>query len=1192
MFSAFFRFEWAFRRRSLMLKIFVALFIVLVTLLVGHPDADLPGAGGQVARNSPFALAIFFLNISALGMFVVAAFVASSVTRDSTHKIASLFYSAPINKHGYLAGRFFGSLLAAFCVAVAAAVGHILGSLSPFLDPQTVVPVNLGAYASALFEFVLPNFFVMGALAFSLATLTGRVLNAYIGLVVVWVLFAISQAYLGSLDNQTLAAMCDPFGVGAWAEVTRYWSVAEKNSQIVPLTGTLLYNRLLYVGIGSLLLALTHIRFRLQVGAVGKSKKAKGKGKTVEQVVETDRGGTLGQLPEVTPTFGTAAFVRQYGRQAWSEFRWLTKRIGFTVLVLFGVFNVIMIARSNEMFGTHVYPVTRLMLDAAAGGFSVFLLAIITVYSGAMVWREREAKMGEIYDALPMPGWVPLAAKFTALSLASLLLLIAAAVGTVLVQLYQGFLTIEPMLYIKGLVAVEYPGWLQICALAFFIQVLLNHKYLGFGAMVFYFIALIFMPQLGLEHKLLQFGSSPSSPYSDMNGYGHFVSPVVWFHLYWLAAGGVLMLLARLFWVRGTDPQFRLRAREARRRLSPAISLGMAVCVAAFVGCGSYIYYNTNILNTYSTSDDNELLQVKFEREYKQYEFLPQPRITAVNLEVDIYPRERKADIRGQLTLVNRTKEPIADVHLVLDRQTEVRSLGIDEKYRTHHNKDLGYSIFTLPEPLAPGAEMVLDIDVTRAYRGFVNSGSPTNIVYNGTFFNNTTVVPSIGYSRQFEIGDPETRRKYDLPERPRMYAIDNEQARQNTYIAHDSDWIDFEAKVTTDEGQIALAPGYLQHEEVKDGRHMFHYKMDAPILNFYSFLSADYEVATDKWNDVAIEIYHHGPHNYNVDKMIKSIKSSLDYFSANFSPYQHRQVRVLEFPGYATFAQSFPNTIPYSEGIGFIANLRDPDDIDYVYYVTSHEVAHQWWAHQVIGADVQGATITSETLAQYSALMVMEKEYGRDKMRKFLKYELDRYLRGRGRERIREMPLYLVENQPYIHYRKGSVVMYAMREYIGEENLNRALAQYIKDVGFQRAPFTTSEEFVAHLRAETPPDRQYIIEDWFETITLYDNRTTEARVEKLEDGRYKVTVEIECHKFRADEKGNETEVELNDFIQLGVLGEDDKILHMQMERLSENNGTFEMIVDEMPKQAGVDPMILLIDRNPSDNLKRVALGE
>lgn len=41
-----------------------------------------------------------------------------------------------------------------------------------------------------------------------------------------------------------------------------------------------------------------------------------------------------------------------------------------------------------------------------------------------------------------------------------------------------------------------------------------------------------------------------------------------------------------------------------------------------------------------------------------------------------------------------------------------------------------------------------------------------------------------------------------------------------------------------------------------------------------------------------------------------------------------------------------------------------------------------------------------SETMSQYAALMVMEREYGREQMRRFLKYELDSYLSARGGER------------------------------------------------------------------------------------------------------------------------------------------------------------------------------------------------
>ena len=256
---------------------------------------------------------------------------------------------------------------------------------------------------------------------------------------------------------------------------------------------------------------------------------------------------------------------------------------------------------------------------------------------------------------------------------------------------------------------------------------------------------------------------------------------------------------------------------------------------------------------------------------------------------------------------------------------------------------------------------------------------------------------------------------------------------------------------------------------------------------------------------------------------------------------------------------------------------------------MTAHEVAHQWWAHQVIGGNVQGATVMSETLSQYSALMVMEKEYGREKMRRFLKYELDRYLKGRSSEQFRELPLIYNEDQGYIHYRKGSLVMYALRDYIGEEKLNGALRKYIADVAYQEAPFTTSLEFLSYIREVVPDSLNYIIEDWFETITLYDNRAEEIVYSEIADGKYRVELNLKTRKMRADSLGRETEVAIADWIEIGVLGEDGEELYMQKHKLTGNEVHLEIIVDKKPVEAGIDPYNKLIDRNPDDNVKKVA---
>ena len=101
---------------------------------------------------------------------------------------------------------------------------------------------------------------------------------------------------------------------------------------------------------------------------------------------------------------------------------------------------------------------------------------------------------------------------------------------------------------------------------------------------------------------------------------------------------------------------------------------------------------------------------------------------------------------------------------------------------------------------------------------------------------------------------------------------------------------------------------------------------------------------------------------------MLRAMKVSMGVFNKVFSPYQFRQARILEFPGYPSFAGSFANMIPYSEAISLVQNdraiRRNSDKVDTVTFVTAHEQSHQWWARQVIGANMQGMTMLSETFA------------------------------------------------------------------------------------------------------------------------------------------------------------------------------------------------------------------------------------
>jgi aminopeptidase N len=290
---------------------------------------------------------------------------------------------------------------------------------------------------------------------------------------------------------------------------------------------------------------------------------------------------------------------------------------------------------------------------------------------------------------------------------------------------------------------------------------------------------------------------------------------------------------------------------------------------------------------------------------------------------------------------------------------------------------------------------------------------------------------------------------------------------------------------------------------------------------------------------------------------------------------------------------------MPYSESIGFNANTNDPDKIDWTTYVVAHEMSHQYWAHQVIGAEMQGGTLTSETLAQYSALMVMKHVYGPDKIRRFLKYELDSYLRSRQNEAVEEVPLERVENQQYIHYRKGAVAMYLLQERLGEAAVDRALSLFLAKWRFKGPPYLRSSDLIAEFRKEAKtPEQQQLITDLFEKITLYDLKVTDAKTRKEGDG-WTTTLTISAGKFYANGKGEESPARLGEPIEvglftarpgLGAFSAKDVVL---MERTPIRGGAQKIVLRSKAKPAfaGIDPYNFYIDRNSDDNVKDVTAG-
>jgi ABC-2 type transport system permease protein len=1190
MFWTFFWFELKLRFRSISTYIFFLIPFAMMFFSVSVSDFG-PIGPGKILLNGPYALLNCFGQFTGFGAILIAAIFGPAILRDFQQDTYSLIFTKPVKKFDYLGGRWLGSFVVTLFVFSGLVLGGILGTVMPWADKTRMAPVHLMAYLKPFFDIPVINIFFLGALFFCVAALSRRIMVVYlqgVSLLAIYLILAISVVTTNKLER-FWPSVVDPLGMVFMSSIMRYWTVAERNSRLLEWTGPFLYNRLLWIGVGIVALAVTYFFFPMSAEVLA-GKKANRRAREAAEAEEQEKRARprgVAQLPAVTQHFT--------GKTTWMQF-WSMTRIRmqnilrevpfWAIALLMVIFCAINGYFAGEVSGVKVWPVSYLMLGVLNGGASLFLYIVVVLYAGELIWRERDVRFEQIHDALPEKDWTDWLSKFAALVLVQVLLLTIVMVVGITMQMVGGFYRFEILQYLTELYVIWLAQMVMVVFLALFVHTIVRNKFVGHAIVIGFIILIPILYRYGIENRLEMYGEVTPYTYSDMNGYGHFVKALLSISVYWLAIGGLLGVLAISLARRGTDATFKVRMKLMRERF-PRLTAAALLCGVVALVAGGWFYYNAHVLNVYRTTFTERHRVAEYEKRYKKYERFPQPKITGVVVAVDIFPERRSFQANGHYLLLNKTDQPIEEIHLT-EGKDSIDEVKFDRPFKNKlSDKVHFYEIYTLDQPLQPGESIRMDFRASANTKGFKDGGERPELAYNGTFFDRD-YFPTLGYSRGLEIDQPVRRREEKLGQYEEMAPRGDPYYSNIDLFTADSDWVTFDCVVSTSPDQIAIAPGYLKKEWSENGRRYFEYDMgDERIANFYSFLSGRFDVKRDKWHNVNLEVYYTPGHEYNLDKMMESAKAGLDYYEKNFTPFQFTQYRVLEFPRYRSFAQSFPNTVPFSEQIGFIERVKDKDDLDLLYFVNAHELAHQWWGHQLIGSQTQGSNMMSETLAEYSALKVMEKKYGDETIRKFLRYELDRYLRGRAGEVRHEPPLALVQNEPYVWYNKGSLVMYALSDYIGEDKVNAALRGYLEKNRYATGPFPDTRGFVQAMRDATPPDMQYLVDDMFESIVLYENKAASAVVTP-EGGKYKVTLAVETSKRKADGSGNETPMPINDLIDIGVFSgtkEHLKKLYMEKQRFRTDKATVEVVVNEKPTYAGIDPYNKLIDRNPEDNL-------
>ena len=1191
-----FRFELAYQVRRVWPWLILAVLIV-VDFLMTRDGTLAEALYEDFFLNSPFAVAKTTVFGSLIWLLLAAPIAGEAGARDVATGMHPLTWTSPISRTEYLTGRFLAALVLNALLLLGVQAGILLAVYWPGVDGALIGPFRPASYLTSYAFIALPNAFVATAIQFAFAARSGRPMASYVGsLLLIFMGFFVASILF---FRRGFGTLLDPIGIRFIVEeLSRSWTTIEKSTRLLELEGALLRNRLLWLGIGAGTLAFTWQRFRFahRTGSSWLSRLMRRR--EAHAPVPAAIGITASApiaVPQVPRTFDVAIRTRQTLATAWASFRAIaTSRAGLALLAAIPLMTVPVVLDQMTSSGVPLLPKTVLVLNELTAPVSaelsrwVIVPLLLVFFAGELVWREREASMGEITDAMPGPEWVPILGKFLGLGLVLVAFTAFQMTAGILAQAILGYHDFEIGLYVKILFGLQLSEYLLFALLALVVHVLVDHKYIGHLVAIIAYVFIALASLFGVEHNLLIYGAGPWWSWSEMRGFGPFLGPWLWFKLYWAAWALLLAVVAKLLWVRGRESGLATRLRIARHRFTRATVWTASAALVLILTLGGFIFYNTNVLNEYLSASDIAERHAAYERRYGQYARIPQPRLAATTLHVEIRPDQRAVDIRGTYRLVNRSAVAIDSVHVATAADVETGEVQFDRPAaRVLADEALGHRIYTLETPLQPGDSLRLDFDVHVAPRGFRENGVDASVAANGTHFT-AGWLPAVGYQRSRELISATDRREHGLAERPLIPSLHDADARtdRGTPIA-------FEAVIGTDEDQVAVAPGTLRRTWTESGRRYFHYSSEGPVgagLG-YAFFSADYALHEATWNEVTIRIFHHPTHTAHLERMLRSIRASLDYYTKHFGPYPRRYLSVVERPGTGTGMHADAGMITHEEGFVFWSPRDASEGLDLPFAIVAHETAHQW---TVPYAPVEGAPVMSESLAWYHGMRVVEEMHGRAQLRRLLRFMRQPYPYApirRGEPLLRGL-------DPYMSYRKGPFALHALSEYIGVDRVNEALRRLLENHRPADAPLATTLDLYRELQEVTSDSLRYLLHDLFEVNTYWQLETERATAVQTEDG-WQVTLDVRARKMVFDSAGVETEVPMDEWVEIGVFAAGNpgdplnEPLYVRRHRIRSGAQTITVTVPRMPVLAGIDPYHVLDweDRANTGSVQGVEIG-
>lgn len=1173
--------------RSPQVYVYTAVFFLIAAgTMAGAAGILGEGSSSQETANSPLSLLSFINFLSKLMLFLLPAICGASVYKDFSSGVHSLLYTYPFSKSEYLTGKLISSFGVVFVISAAAVSGLAVGAILPGIDPKLVLPFNAAVYLEIYVVYLLPNLLLFGCIVFAVVLFSR---NIYAGFLSVVLLLLLREAAL-SLFGAGAGVLLDPLGAAAAEVLTGNLSPSERSVFPVPFDNMVLFNRLIWAGISILILAVTYFKFRFSETSFEFRRPA---GRRIEAAAKLP-----GRIEKINIPIPATDFTFTGGvRSAWLlskfDFRYILKSGSFiSVLAAGGIFTAVILLQVNPVTDTKILPVTWAMLGYPVMFISFLIIFLTFLYSGVLMNRADSYRMNELLIAAPAGDSVLLLSRlFALIKMQSVLLLMIMAVG-IGVQLYNGFYSIDPLQYLFALFGIHLIVFVIWSFVSLFFQSVFRNSYLGLFFLILLALGISYLSSAGIEQAVYRFNQDPSAyfflKYSDLTGYGDFLFPYFVYKLYWLLFGLAVFCFTLFVFPRQIPKSAAERIHMAISRFRGKPAIAVVLLSMVFLFAGYVIHLEENAGDSLGGKSDAELYN-EYVSVYGDLKNLPQPRITSARLKIELYPERGSYYAEGNYTVVNKTNAVI-DTLLVRTGFDEMTSLAFTEHpANVKYDSVYKFAICLLKNPLAPGDSMRFSFSIKNSPVRCLESGAA--VLPGGTFLK-SDILPRLGfYSRENSTTGAAGS---DI---------------HNHYQGSDADLIDLEVTVGTTPGQTVILPGKLVSERTENSRKYFQFRTERSIKFVFGIISGIYEKYEEISGRTKIEIYYHNGHDRNLAGISDALKRALDYNSSYFSPYPYGEIKVVEFPrSLGSYATTSGNVIQMSE-IRFIGDPGGKEDglIDLAFYTTAHELSHQWWGGQVIPADAPGAVMLTESICEYVTAKVYERKFGKQQALKFLKIQLNRYFRGRAGDTAAEPPLlYVKPEQTHISYGKGAVVLYSLAELLGEENLNRALGDFLRETVSQKNRYPLSTDMLLYINRVVPDSLKYFIDDMFQNVTFYENKIFSAKRTRLADGKYKIDADLLISKYRiygnsersfTDSTGKSlmfdpgrgeglvNSLPLNDYIEIAVLDSKGNTIYRGKIKVNSINNSFSVIVDSEPESIVVDPDGLTIELVKADNM-------